>query len=50
MSQGKAVVVLYVTGGAGVNSCPFAIGSALAKIETAVSSHSFAQLLPCERC
>lgn len=40
MSQGKAVVVLYVTWGAGVNSCPFVIGSALANIETAVSFRS----------
>lgn len=30
--------MLYITWGVGVNSCPFAIGSVLAKIETAVSS------------
>lgn len=42
MSQENVVVVLYITWGAGVNSCPFVVGSVLAKTETAVSS----RLLP----
>lgn len=38
------MVVLCVTRGAGVNSCPFVIGSA--KIETAVSSRSLPSRSP----
>lgn len=46
MSQGEAVVVLDGAWGAGVNFCPFVIGSALAKIETAVSSCSLHSRCP----